>query len=130
MAPTISFLIYESRATFIFVFFVTVVSSKGFPIFESHEPILADDTIGHYVLRHPPKNYISEVVAQTSNCIALGYNVDVFTLNSPTWSYASSPVFVARRRRLASRIPIFNSYSYTVTYDDGNGNIYNDTYPT
>lgn len=130
MASIFPTLTHKRHAAFILVILTTIVFSKGFSLPESHESLLSNDTIGHFMLRHPPKNYTEEFVAQTPNCTALTYNVDASNLNSSAWSCASIPVLVARRRRLPSRIPIFNTYSYSATYDDGNGNGYNITYPT
>ncbi len=112
------------------VIVTNVFSSKGFLLPNAHESMLANDTIGRFMLSHPPKSYTDAVVAQTPNCSTLSYNVDVSTLNSSAWPCASTPMLFARRRRLPSRIPTFNSYSYSTTYDDGNGNGYNITYPT
>lgn len=106
-----------------------VVHSKPSTLQDRPESLLAEDTIGHFMLTHPPENYTDELIAQTPNCTDFYYNVDASTLNSTAWSCASSPMLVPRRRRLPSRIPIFPTYSYSATYDDGNGNGYNITYP-
>lgn len=92
--------------------------------------VLGEDTIGRFMLENPPENFTNALVSQAPNCTGLIDNVDASTLNSSAWSCASSPLLVPRRRRVPSRIPIFNTYSYSATYDDGDGNGYNITYPT
>ena len=130
MASSFSILSHTLHAVSLLAIFTTIVPSKAFNLFESHESLLAEATIGHFMLTHPPKNYADELIAQTPNFTRYNYNVDASALNSSTWLCASSPMLVPRRRRLPSRIPIFNTYSYSATYDDGNGNGYNITYPT
>ena len=108
----------------------TLVSSSPSASLDLVNPLLGEDTIGSFMLKNPPQGYAAVFIAQTPNCTGLIDNVDVSSLNSSARSCASSPILLPRRRRLPSRLPIFNTYSYSATYDDGQGNGYNITWPT
>ena len=130
MASKSSGLCQTIYAAFILTICTRIVSSKAVSPSQPTEPLLGDDTIGHFMLTHTSKNFNDVSIAQTPDCTGLNYNVDVSTLNSSAWSCASNPILVPRRRRLPPRYPMFKTYSFSTTYDDGNGNGYNITYPT
>ena len=119
-------------AAVIAVFSVPLSSASSSPSasLDLTNPLLGEDTIGYFMLKNPPQNFTDAFVKQTPNCTGLVDNVDASTLDSSAWSCASSAILVPRRRRLPNRFPFFNTYSYSATYDDGNGNGYNITYPT
>lgn len=115
----------------IWVLICSIVTSHAtLPLHESHEPVLLEGSIGHYMLTHPPSTHAAQSIAQTAACTDLKYNIDASNLNRSAEPCVVSRRLVPRRRRLPSRSPIFNTYSYSATYDDGNGNGYNITYPT
>lgn len=89
---------------------------------------LGEDTIGAYMLTHPPDNYTVAEVAQTPDCMNFTNNIDASTLDSTSWSCASSSSLL-RRQRSNESTPMFPTYSYSVISNGSNGDGYNITLP-
>lgn len=130
MTPPFRPLCVSTQSAFYFAIFASLCLSSPSGSLDLLDPLLGGNTIGDFILANPTQNFTPEFVAPTRNCTGLTDNVDVSNLDASAWSCASSPILEPRGRRLPSRIPLFRTYSYSATHDDGNGNGYNITLPT
>ena len=120
----------STQAAVFIAVFASFSSSSPSGSLDLSNRLLGGNTIGDFILENPAQNFTPEFVAPTPNCTGLIDNVDVSNLNSSAWSCASSPILEPRGRRLPSRIPLYRTWSYSATHDDGNGMGYNITLPT